>query len=390
MIRRTKPYPITEDEGPYTYVYTAVTAVPGIELPDESDSCIKIGSFPEIGAEAFLTKDWDKYCLHLDRSNGLGGLLLTAFRGSTRFSRISVFIHNLIIQIFGAEKIFISRLKRETNIARKHRHKKYGTSGCYLVYQASGDVMGTVSFHATRRFGGVGFGLSAFSGEPYRACHRKALNSSVTALSLALVDTNCTPDTHFIGDDVFLKGSKALNIYSRTVKMGTVSVVTSQLQSNEKFIQAESYIPLMLNDNQITTAISLFVQSQKKEIDNLRSFITSWSALELLVNNMAKLVRPKWEAMLLAGGLPDWDKDLKGVSLQDYRMRDRFFSVVCVLDLKSAKADTEKFIGINKIRSEFYHQMTVSEDILPSHETRLLFRKYLKLRITIKKSSEPE
>lgn len=279
--------------------------------------------------------------------------------------------------------MFRSRLKRETITARERRHKQHKSSGCYLVYRADGDLIEQVRLHAARRFGDIGFGIDAFSGAPYRKVHRRALHSSATALSLALVDTSGSPETHFIRDIIYLTGKGGLKLYSKTIEMGAVGIVTSALNSSESLLKANCYIPAMINDSRVETAISLFVQSQKKENDNLRSFIAAWSALELLVNRLAKVIRPKWESLLEADGLPEWDKELKDVPLQDYRMRDRFFSVACVLDMGSAMADTETFILINDMRSGFYHRMTVHEKDLPANDTRALFRKYLKLALSV-------
>jgi hypothetical protein len=127
------------------------------------------------------------------------------------------------------------------------------------------------------------------------------------------------------------------------------------------------------------------VQSQKKENDNLRSFIAAWSALELLVNRLSKVVRSEWEEVLQTGAAPSWDIDLRNLPPEGYRMRDRFFSVACVLDPVAATTDTDAFIRVNNMRSGFYHRMEVREQDLPTNDVQMLFRKYLRLGLSAQK-----
>jgi hypothetical protein len=63
----------------------------------------------------------------------------------------------------------------------------------------------------------------------------------------------------------------------------------------------------------------------------LRAFIAAWSALELLINRLARVYQADFAAILKTGTvLPAWEKDLKDLAPEKYRMRDRFFCVACV------------------------------------------------------------
>jgi len=137
-----------------------------------------------------------------------------------------------------------------------------------------------------------------------------------------------------------------------------------------------------MQDAKLDGAVDLFVQSQRKSYDNLRAFIAAWSALELLVNRLARVYQAHFQALIEGGAvLPAWDRNLRQLPLEEYRMRDRFFSAACVLDLGSAATDAQEFSSINSLRSDYYHTMTVEENNLPTHRTQQLFRKYLKLAL---------
>ena len=198
-------------------------------------------------------------------------------------------------------------------------------------------------------------------------------------LSLAVAETNSSPETHFIGDIIYLTGQKSLVIYCRAVSVGTPGIVVTSPLSSEVLGNAKVFIPAMIKEKRIETAISLFVESQKRENDNLRAFISAWSALELVVNRLSKVIRSEWEDLVETEVLPTWDRKLSGVPQEEYRMRDRFFSVACVMNLESASCDSEMFKRINNKRSGYYHRLDVQEKDLPTQDAQTLFRKYLKL-----------
>lgn len=377
MNRSSTPAPLTDQDGPFRYTYLSIIAVPGLRLPEQIES-LEFQSFSGLGAVAILMTDCDRYSVHLDRSAAIGYLMLTAFRGHARFGWLSVRWHQFLVHVLGAAEVFRRRLARETATVRETRRKQQGNPGCYLVYQAQGKLLEPVQLGTARKLGGIGFGFDIIRAMSYRNFHRHAWNTAATALSLALVETNASPDTHFVGDIVYLTGRDQLLVYPKTIELGTLGVTVSSSFRREIIEAANGYIPTMLNDASIETAISLFVESQKKENDNLRSFIAAWSALELLVNRLARIMRPEWQRAVEAQVVPGWDRDLKEVPIEDYRLRDRFFLVACVFDLVAASTDAALFVHANNMRSGFYHRMGVRTNDLPTTDVQALFRKYLK------------
>jgi len=269
-----------------------------------------------------------------------------------------------------------------SELGRKKYLKSKKSPGCHLIYRATGKGIEPNKILKGRRVDNIGFGIDIISGNEYREIHKAAMHTTATALSLSLLDTNSSPEIHVSRDIIYLKGKNGLHIYPRSISMGTVEISISSPPKKENLEKTKTYIPAMTEDRRLQTAISLYIESQKKGIDNLKSFIAAWSALELLVNRLSKKVRPEWIKILEKGNLPDWDKDLKNLKPQEYRLRDRFFAVACVLDFDSTEIDTTNFIRINNMRSGFYHQMTIDEKDLPTIDTRALFEKYLKQWLT--------
>lgn len=382
MLRRIQPRSLVEEDGPFRYTYIALMTVPGVRLPEDSHGEMSVWTFPELNAKAVLTEDWDRYCVHMDRSGAIGFLLLTAFSGRGRFRRLVKYWNKLRVKVLGQATAVTRDLFKQAEIEKDDRHREHQSSGCYLIYTAQGELLEPVNLTVAKRCGEIGFGFDLFDGESYRKRHRNALHCTATAVALSLAETNSSPEIHFSRDLVYLTGADGLVVYSKSMTMGGAGFVTSSIRGKETIEVVNEYIPAMMGDRQIEAAIDLFVQSQRKENDNLRAFIAGWSALELLVNRFSKSFRKEWEGSLQQGDVPEWDTDLSGVPVEEYRLRDRFFSVACVLDRQSAKEDSVRFAEANSIRGEFYHRLKASEEELPTTDVRELFRKYLRLGVT--------
>jgi len=390
VAKSAKPERISGALGPFTYGYISVLAVPGVRISDKIKDPVPIKSFLDLGAEAFLTQDWDFYCSDFDRSAAIGSLLLSGFRGERHFRKISTVWDKLLRFCFGGVWVFNKNLARETRAARERRHKEHSGPGCYLIYKAEGELLEPVSLNNARRFGNIGFGFDVINAEQYQAVHAKTIHSAATSLSLALADTTGSPDAQFIGDIIYLKGKDGIVIYCKSIEFGPVGLVVTKIVNSDIISNCNYYLPNLLKDNKMENSVRLFIKSQRKSNDNLRAFIFAWSALELLVYRLEKVNRDVWTKMLNDDfdSLPAWDKDLTDVCSEDYRLRDRFFAVACVLNLNSAEKDSERFCNANKIRNGFYHTGKYIEKDLPTGEAQSLFREYLKLGFALGKTAE--
>jgi hypothetical protein len=306
-------------------------------------------------------------------------LLLTGFAGQRRWGVLSKWGQRLEESLLGAPRAFERRLLREAARSKDQRHRESTSVGCYLVYQAEGELLVPPDLAVARRLGGIGFGFDLIDGKTYRNHHRRAVHSTVTALSLALTGGN-SPEIRFLTDVVYLTGSDSRVIYSKTIKMGAVGVMTSGPDFREAVTKAAALTPALIHDAKLDGAVDLFVRSQRKSYDNLRAFIAAWSGLELLINRLCKVYWEEFQSLLASGTvLPPWDIPLQGVAASDYRMRDRFYCVALVLfDPASTEQDTAEFAAVNRARNHYYHEGTVDESGLPTQQVQALFRKYLK------------
>jgi len=380
-VRKRQPLIIEESAGPFQYEYVSVSHVVGAKLPDGSPDPLQIVHFPDMNATACLTHDWDRQYFHIDRANSAATLLLTGLVGIKRFKKLSRSVDQFFQWIFGPEWAFMRNLEAQAKKIREQRFKDHSGSGCCLVYRAGGQVDQPLNLRASRRFTEVGVALDAFDGSVVRETHKLNVRSVATAVSIAMTDTNGSPEIRHLADNVHLLSKDELVIYVRTLKMGAAGMVVTTMPADEFVIAVKTYTAGLSADSKLSSAASLFALSQHKSNDNLRSFIASWSSLELLIFNLEKKYRDAFQELLQSDdvSLPVWDQDLSATNIGDYRLRDRFYAVACSINLAEAAADTGKFNELNSKRNDYYHRFKIADTELPTYDVQSLFRKYLKI-----------
>ena len=383
--RKRRPVRIEASDGPFRYEYVSISHVVGAKLPNDSEDPLQIGSFPETNARAYLTHNWDDQYIHIDRSNSVATLLLTALVGDKRFTKLSRYANRILQWVFGAEWVFIRNLETQAARIKKNRHDDQPPSGCCLVYRAQGQVDQSVNFGRTWRFGEVAIALDAADISVIRNEHETSLRNVATAVSLAMTDTTGSPEIRFLADHVHLLTKDEVVIYVRTAKVGSTGLVITTVPSNEFVAAIQSYAAALSANSKLASMASLFTLSQHTSNDNLRSFIAAWAALEFLINHLEKKHRDDFHELLNSDQvtLPVWDKDLKSVDIKDYRLRDRFYVVACTLNLTEAEADTKKFNQLNITRNKYYHDLKIDDSELHTHHVQSLFRKYLKIVLSV-------
>jgi hypothetical protein len=243
-----------------------------------------------------------------------------------------------------------------------------------------------LNLQASRRFTKIGVALDAFDISIIRNEHLSNVRSVATAVSIAMTDTNGSPEIQFLTDNVHLYNYSKddLVVYVPTLKMGSANLIVTTITSDEFLATIENHAVGLSADNKLSSAASLFALSQYKSNDNLRSFIASWSALEILIFNLEKKYRDVFQTILRSNNVkfPAWDIDLRDTDIGDYRLRDRFYAIACSINLTGAEDDIKKFIELNSKRNDYYHRFQIADTELPTYDVQALFRKYLKIVLT--------
>lgn len=383
--RKRKSRQVEESDGPFRYEYVAISHVVGAQFPKDACDPLELAHFPDENATAYLTQNWDKQYTHIDRANAIGALIVSKFVGIRRFKRLSRPVNAVLSKVFGSEWVFLRNLRLQAIKVREKRIKIHSGSGCCLVYKAQGEIDQPIRLHASKRFRDIGFAIDPIDRGSISILHRSNVRNVLAVVSMVMASTDGSPEIEFLSDGTHLICNDGTVIYVRTVTGHVASVIITTTTSSQLADDVQAYVSGLSSDRKLSGAASLYAVSQHKSNDNLRAFMASWSALEILTNSLEFSYREDLGVRIESGQLSfeGWDKDLSGVAPSDYRLKDKFFVVAVYLGVEEAVSDAEEFAKINKIRGDYYHRLDFNENDLPARGAQKLFRKYLGLALQV-------
>jgi hypothetical protein len=119
--------------------------------------------------------------------------------------------------------------------------------------------------------------------------------------------------------------------------------------------------------------------------DNLEAFLTAWAGLEVFVNKTFKETYERLIYSRLGGAAPlaatPFIVRLREVMKDKYNIRDKFVALASALDEADADGDIELFKRLKSERDDL-HQMNFVLHALPTEQTQILLRKYLRLHLS--------
>lgn len=150
--------------------------------------------------------------------------------------------------------------------------------------------------------------------------------------------------------------------------------------SDIKFINES--IKNLLKHKDLDKILRFHTQMRDKKIDEIKSFIFGWTALEIFINkNFNKYYKSFWDN--LNQGNPIFIKFSNRVIpvLKDkLRLNDKFLIIVSSLNQDSELLnDLELFDNIKSLRDKYFHGQSINE--LPIMHIDILLKKYLNLHL---------
>lgn len=131
---------------------------------------------------------------------------------------------------------------------------------------------------------------------------------------------------------------------------------------------------------QLKTPFRLLTQSLETTQDNLRAFMSAWSALEILTNKVFHVYEEKFIAGIVddhnSHGVNNLER-IKDAMKDKYRLTDKFSLVASFLSIEITE-DIELFKSMKRVRDNISHGKEFDEETLPVEDARKLASKYLK------------
>lgn len=346
------------------YKYISAYQLIGVTPPTDGEEQL-LAEYSSVDAKAWITYDLDSHLFESDRASVVGSLILKKFVGQAREGNSE------------------EEVKRELAEFQEKR-KKEVENGVFVVFEAIGEVE-SFSPIVGREFFDYMVSIGAPEGAAPKKQIKEKYQDKINALLASLVlslDQVC--GIKKLKDDVLFINDQGKYVYSFDILGGGKVTITSPLK--------EDIIDYVRNNAEslgkhkpLDSPTRLLAKSLDEESDELLSFLSAWSGLEILLGKIFKQI----VSQIIGRGQPTISPNfLKRLSGKKYNNLEDMFSLVSFeLSPSSADDDFEKFDRIKNIRDKMVHEgKDVAISSLPTKETQKLLRKYLKLYLNAEPS----
>ncbi len=322
----------------------------------------------DLGITVILTSDVNRHCLNIDRGLACASLLLRGMFGGKKIQELPIAID------LEVKKIQEERLSKNK-------------SGAYAVININGQAELNIKESLHRETDQFRICFDAIDKEFIRNHHKERIHAIVASLAMST-----SPEYHAekIASGICFFDANDKPLYSYTFQGGRARLIAAKPVDSEKEIEISETIGLSNANMQLKTPFRLLTQSLETTQDNLRAFVSAWSALEILTNK----IFPVYEELFIAGimddhnshGVNNFLERIKDVMKDKYRLTDKFSLVASFLS-NEITDDIKLFKDMKKIRDNISHGKEFNEETLPVEDARKLASKYLRKHMLETKSA---
>lgn len=343
------------------YIYTIIYRFEGISdtnLVEDKVVC----KDDVIGITVLLTKDINRHCIYIDTGLACAGLILRGMLADDKLQKLP-------------EAIKVKLQK----IQESRRQKK--KSGAYVVIIIKGNEELYIDKKLHKEIDQFHICFDAIEKDSLRNQHKEKVHSIVSSLSMctdpAYHAERISSGIHFVDDN-------GKPLYSFTVQGGRARVILAKPVDIERENEIDEVINLSIGNQQLKTPFRLFTQSLEIANDELRSFISAWSALEIFTNKVFSIYEKQFIINITddhnSHGVNQFLARIKNVMKDKYRLSDKFSLIASFLS-NEIEEDIKLFKSLKDIRDIISHGKEFDEESLPVEDARKLAAKYLKCHL---------
>jgi len=343
-----------------TYKFISAHKVLGVTPPAEREDNVLL-KYPSLKAKALLTYEVDQHLAELDRASVVGSMMLKGLIGQ------------------GGTGTLQERMMREIEQLRAQRSKDIG-SGVFVIFEAEGEVE-SWNPRDQKEFGDFILAFDGAPKAPIRNRYQAIINGILACFALAS-DSVC--GLKKVTDGVYFLAEGDKPIYSFTFDASAKLTVSTALKS-----EAVDYIKRnaksLAKHQELTDPARLLSRSLDEENDELLSFLSVWSGLEIFLGKAFQGyeadVFEQLSSAADAAAPSQFLERVRRVMKGKYNPVDKFLVVSHMLSPADAESDSVEFQRIKSIRDELMHGQEVAITSLPTESAGKLLRKYLKLHL---------
>ncbi|MGH7331203.1 MAG: hypothetical protein ACREKS_00365 [Candidatus Rokuibacteriota bacterium] len=340
------------------YVLLTAHQVLGIaHKNDAPDVVLFEGRDPD--TRVLVTRKLDHHLAVLDRQLALASMMMRAMIGQALSSD------------------FPEKLAKEIEAVRQRRARSLAADGV-LVIEARGDIQAVLK-EPVREVGDFVLCFDALDKKVLSAALQPRIASVLAAVRIGGAGSY---ELRRVGSGSYLLDPDGKVIHSFSLEGGEVTAYVSYPLREEQVVRVQEDIELILANQQLTRAIQLFAHSLDRDTDALRTFLSAWSAMEIMIGK----IFPSYQARLVSEfakvstrpGLTRYLERIADIMKDKHSLGDKFAVVSIFLDEQDQSGDIARFGRIKEIRDRLAHGEEVPDASLPNRDLQALFEKYFR------------
>lgn len=327
---------------------------PDIVLVDRTD----------LRTKAVLTGNLDPYIFLLDRQTALAVAMLSGMFGGSK----------------GKGTDFNQRLQQEIEEIRKARRTNASNDGI-VVIEISGECEATVK-DSKRELDDFIICFDAINKDHVREQCRSTVTALLSSLCIA---TSQGYEIERIIDGPYLINEEGKVVHSFSPSFGAANLYVSRPITSEVIDATTHYFERLQAQKDLRDVARLFAQSLDRKTDGLRTFISAWAAMEILVNRVFREYEKTFVGDILSTspthGASRYFRRITEVMKDKYTLVDKFGVIASLLSGETSDTDVELFKHVKKVRDDLFHGYNVQETAFPNYELRSLLTKYFRSHV---------
>jgi hypothetical protein len=344
------------------YKYIQIFRVYGISTPTE-EKVFSLIQDDTLNIKAITSSNIDDYCAEIDRKNAVGSLILGG--------------------PWGKDNNEIDKAIKENIDKIRERRKTQLCSDAAILLEVEGQIDNQLDGQK-REFDDftVCFDeLKAVDVKKMVTASTHAKNLMLCALFLA---TSHPIEIRKLTEGVYLIDHNKKVHYSYSLSM-SAKCFSSEIFDNKLATRTDSYFKELKKSKSLDKVFRLLSQALDESNDIFRSFIFSWTALEIFINKIFNEYEKKFlDDLVKSSSLKTTHVYLERIAdvMKDkYSLKDKFVVISSFLADDEAEKFLEEFKKIKKIRDQIIHGEEINENTLPVHGIIKIVKAYLKKHI---------
>lgn len=263
--------------------------------------------------------------------------------------------------------------------ATRQRRQTEAQTEMLVLLKITGDIEDFELQHFREETGYI-FSLGESPTKYIKKLHQNCVQSLLIALNL----TSTTPVwTRNLIESVLFYRNDGKPIFCYELEGRATAFTASpfnQIMAEETSATTER----LLRQSSLKTVFRLLRQSMDLNSDNLLSFLSAWTALEILVRKIISEYADSTpnEPMTKQSSTNNQAAGEKPAATPSkFTLTNQFAAISRTLCMPDAEEDMKTFTSAKKTRDKFVHGEDVQIKLLPSESTRNLVSKYLRLHL---------